>query len=215
MITVAAAFAHVDSSTSDGIAHCCDWSHGYGPRCDPAEDRVEDAGRARVVERLPEEHRDDRRDHDREVRERAVEAARACAPRSSAPPRRAGSDSRRSSASSAKYAVFLHGDRQAAGRATTRSKFWNPTHVAGCTRFVCCSDMITVRTIGYHENAPKTNSSGSRKSSVVRPPPRTHVSGVRRRRGEHAARAARASTSTTRRGSTSVSDRRRPSSQPT
>ena len=32
MITVAPAFAHVDSSTSDGIAHCCDCSHGYGPR---------------------------------------------------------------------------------------------------------------------------------------------------------------------------------------
>ena len=38
--------------------------------------------------------------------------------------------------------------------------------------------MITVRTIGYHEKAPNTNSSGSRKSSVVRPPPRTHVTGV-------------------------------------
>src|ERR1700749_659298 len=42
--------------------------------------------------------------------------------------------------------------------------------------------MITVRTIGYHENAPKIASIGSRNSSVVRPPPRTHVTGVRRAR---------------------------------
>ena len=42
--------------------------------------------------------------------------------------------------------------------------------------------MITVRTIGYHENAPKTRIIGSRKSSVVRPPPRTHVTGVCRTR---------------------------------
>jgi hypothetical protein len=40
--------------------------------------------------------------------------------------------------------------------------------------------MITVRTIGYHENAPKTNNIGKRKISVVRPPPRTHVTGLRR-----------------------------------
>src|SRR5579862_5616953 len=64
----------------------------------------------------------------------------------------------------------------------TVEKFANPTHVAGWTRFVCCSDMITVRTIGYQENAPKMHSIGSRKSSVVRPPPRTHVPGVRRGR---------------------------------
>src|SRR3954454_15151338 len=42
--------------------------------------------------------------------------------------------------------------------------------------------MTTVRTIGYQEKAPKTRSSGRAKSSVVRPPPRTHVSGVRRGR---------------------------------
>jgi len=33
MITVAPAFAQVDSRTSDGIAHAGDCSHGYGPRC--------------------------------------------------------------------------------------------------------------------------------------------------------------------------------------
>src|SRR5439155_24102495 len=64
---------------------------------------------------------------------------------------------------------------------TTR-KFCSPTQLAGCTRFVCCSDMTTVRTIGYHENAPKTNRSGNRKTTVDSPPPLTHVSGVRRER---------------------------------
>jgi hypothetical protein len=39
-----------------------------------------------------------------------------------------------------------------------------------------------VRTIGYHENAPKMKSIGSRNTSVVSPPPRTHVTGVRRAR---------------------------------
>src|ERR1700693_2251066 len=62
----------------------------------------------------------------------------------------------------------------------TALKFWSPTHVAGCTRFVCCSDMTTVRTIGYHENAVKTNRSGNRRMSVDSPPLRAHVSGVRR-----------------------------------
>ena len=42
----------------------------------PAENRVEDADRATVVEGLPEEHCDDRWDDDRQVRERAVPAAR-------------------------------------------------------------------------------------------------------------------------------------------
>ncbi len=63
------------------------------------------------------------------------------------------------------------------GSCNTARKLSIPTHVGACTRFVCCSDMITVRTIGYHENAPNTNSSGSRKRSVVSPPPRTHVAG--------------------------------------
>ena len=39
-----------------------------------AEDRVEDAVWIRVVEELPEQHRDDRRDDDRQVGEGAVEA---------------------------------------------------------------------------------------------------------------------------------------------
>ncbi len=38
MITVAPAFAQVDSSTSDGIAVLADWSHGYGPR--PIQPRI-------------------------------------------------------------------------------------------------------------------------------------------------------------------------------
>src|SRR5437868_7869158 len=42
--------------------------------------------------------------------------------------------------------------------------------------------MIAVRTIGYQENAPKTNSIGSRNTSVDNPPPLTQVSGVRRTR---------------------------------
>ena len=84
-----------------------DCSHGYGPECDPAEDRVEDAGRAGVVERLPEQHGDDRRDHDRQVGERAVDPAARAAPRSSAPRRRAGSGSRRSARARRTTAVFL------------------------------------------------------------------------------------------------------------
>src|SRR3984893_9835965 len=59
------------------------------------------------------------------------------------------------------------------------AKFENPTQVAGCTRFVCCRDMITRRTIGYHENAPKTRSRGSRKRSFESPPRFTQVTGVR------------------------------------
>ena len=77
MITVAPAFAQVDSSTSDGIAVLLRLQPRVRPEVDPAEDRVEDAGRARVVERLPEQHGDDRRDHDRQVGERAVDAAEA------------------------------------------------------------------------------------------------------------------------------------------
>ena len=68
------------------------------------------------------------------------------------------------------------------GSCSTARKLSSPTHVAACTRFVCCSDMITVRTIGYHENAAKTNSIGKRNSSVVSPPPRTQVIGVCRAR---------------------------------
>ncbi len=69
----------------------------------------------------------------------------------------------------------LHRDRERADRWITVPKFESPTQVAGSTRFVCCNDIVTRRTIGYHENAPKTASSGNRKNSVVRPPPRTHV----------------------------------------
>ena len=80
------------------------------------------------------------------------------------------------------------------GSSSTLRKLSSPTQVAGCTRFVCCSDMITVRTIGYHENAPKMASIGSRKTSLVRPPPRTQVAGDRRarRRGRAGPRAAMA-----------------------
>jgi hypothetical protein len=48
--------------------------------------------------------------------------------------------------------------------------------------------MITVRTIGYQENAPKIRSIGKRKKSVERPPCLTHVTGLRRawRRGDGA-----------------------------
>src|SRR5580765_4431189 len=42
--------------------------------------------------------------------------------------------------------------------------------------------MTTVRTIGYHENAPNTSSIGSRKRNVVSPPPLTQVRGERRAR---------------------------------
>ena len=75
MITVAPAFAHVDSSTSDGIALLRRLQPGVRPEMDPPEDRVEHPCRSCVVERLPEQHRHHRRNHDREVRERAVQAA--------------------------------------------------------------------------------------------------------------------------------------------
>ena len=51
----------------------------------------------------------------------------------------------------------------------TLLKLSSPTHVGACTRFVCWNAMTTVRTIGYHENAPKTSSSGSRKSERREP----------------------------------------------
>jgi hypothetical protein len=40
--------------------------------------------------------------------------------------------------------------------------------------------MITVRTIGYHENAPKITNIGSRKANVERPSLLTHENGRRR-----------------------------------
>src|SRR5579862_8183220 len=73
----------------------------------------------------------------------------------------------------------------------TVEKFANPTHVAGCTRFVCCSDMITVRTIGYHENAPKITSIGSRKANVARPSFVTQENGPRRAFSRNASAAGR------------------------
>jgi hypothetical protein len=41
--------------------------------------------------------------------------------------------------------------------------------------------MTTDRTIGHHEKTPKMISSGSAKTSVLSPPPRIQVTGVRRR----------------------------------
>src|SRR2546430_720646 len=38
--------------------------------------------------------------------------------------------------------------------------------------------MTTARTMGHHENSPNISSIGSMKSSVLRPPRRTHVAGV-------------------------------------
>ena len=46
MITVPPAAAQVASITIDGIALPASWSHGSGPDAEPAEDGVEDAGRA-------------------------------------------------------------------------------------------------------------------------------------------------------------------------
>ena len=65
----------------------------------------------------------------------------------------------------------------------TALKFCSPTHVGACTRFVCWNDMTAVRTIGYHENAPKTTSSGQhederREAAACEPT----SSGVRRAR---------------------------------
>ena len=80
------AAAHVASSTSDGIACTVDWIHGWGGMPNHAEHGVEDAVRVGAVEELPQQHGDDRRDHDGQVRERGVEALAALAPRSSAPP---------------------------------------------------------------------------------------------------------------------------------
>ena len=151
-----------------------------GPEADPAEDRVEDARRAGVVERLPEQHRDDRRNHDRQVRKRAVDAADAPHLAHQHGRDERDRDSRRAGRAARTRAVFLTAIGSS-GSCSTSRKLCEPDPASrGCTRFVCCSDMITVRTIGYHENAPKTRSIGSRKSSVVSPPPRTHVTGVRR-----------------------------------
>src|SRR3954452_8319243 len=82
------------------------------------------------------------------------------------------------SASTAKYAVFFTAVKNKWSFQTLR-KLSNPTHVGGAKRFVCWNDMMTSRTIGYHENAPKMSSIGSAKSSVVRPPLRTQVTGER------------------------------------
>ncbi len=65
----------------------------------------------------------------------------------------------------------------------TARKLSSPTHVGACTRFVCWNDITTVRTIGYHENAPKTSEQREQEEEAsTRPPLRTQVSGVRRAR---------------------------------
>src|SRR6195952_5012295 len=73
------------------------------------------------------------------------------------------------------------------GSCSTLLKLSQPTQVAGRTRLVCWNDMVTVRTIGYQEKAPNTNNMGSRKISVVSPPPATQLAGVRRGRFSPAA----------------------------
>src|SRR5579863_3676043 len=82
------------------------------------------------------------------------------------------------SARPANSAVFLTAIGNS-GSWITAEKFESPTHVAGSTRFVCCSDIVTRRTIGYHEKAPKTRSSGNRKRSFQRPPCLIQLAGVR------------------------------------
>ena len=127
MITVAPALAQVASSTRDGIA-VLRLQPRIRPEVDPAEDRVEDAGRARVVERLPEEDRDHGRDDDREIGQRAVEAAE--------PPDLAHQhggdqrdrDSRRSGRGTAKRSVFLTAVGSSGSLSTVR-KLSSPTQV--------------------------------------------------------------------------------------
>src|SRR5579862_6669837 len=97
------------------------------------------------------------------------------------------------SARPANSAVFLTAIGNS-GSWITAEKFDSPTQVAGSTRFVCCNDIVTRRTIGYHENAPKTKSSGNRKRSFQSPPRLIQVAGVpltRTRAGPAAARVLR------------------------
>src|SRR5262245_29139165 len=76
---------------------------------------------------------------------------------------------------SAKNAV-LRTAVPSSGSANTVSKFSQPTKTGAVTRLVCCTLITAARTIGNHENTPKTTTRGSRNSSVLRPPRRTHVS---------------------------------------
>src|SRR3954454_5409341 len=76
---------------------------------------------------------------------------------------------------SAKYPV-LRTAVHSSGSANTVAKFFQPTKVGAVTRFVCCTLITAARTIGNHENTPNTTTRGSRKSRVLRPPRRTHVS---------------------------------------
>ena len=77
MITVPPAAAHVASNDDRGHRAAGVLEPRQRPEPDPAEDGVEDAGRAGVEEEPPQQHRHDRRDDDRQVRQRAVEAAEA------------------------------------------------------------------------------------------------------------------------------------------
>src|SRR3954463_1367785 len=76
---------------------------------------------------------------------------------------------------SAKYPV-LRTAVHSSGSENTVAKFSQPTKVGAVTRFVCCTLITAARTIGNQENTPNTTTRGSRKSRVLKPPRRTHVS---------------------------------------
>ena len=190
MITVPPAAAQVASSTSDGIAVAADLQPRHRAQADPAEDGVEDAGLLGVVEDLPQQHGDGRRDDDRQVGEQRVQAARRGGRRSSAPPRPAGPGSRRPAPAPRTTGCSARRSR-AAGRRAPRGSCRGRRTRRAVTRLVCWTLITNDRTIGHHEKSPKTSSIGSRKTSVGQPPTRRpgrpcrggSRAGRRRRRG--------------------------------
>ena len=156
------AAAHVASSTSDGIAVADDCSHGCGGM--PTQPRIvlKTPGRARVVEELPEQHRDDRRDDDRQVGERAVEALAAAhlAHEHRHEDRQREPEDEREQREvqgvedrGAEQRVVQHVRRSCRGRPTRR-----------VIRFVFWKLMTTDCTIGDQLKIAKTRSIGARKS---------------------------------------------------
>ena len=141
----------------------------------------------RVVEELPQQHRDDRRDDDRQVGEGAVEAP--AAPDLAHQHRQDDRDREAEDAAPAARtrAVLRDGDaEQRVGQHALRSCRARPRS-GSMTRFVSWKLMTTARTIGNQAKTPNTTSIGSRNTSVLRP---SRVIRERRARRRGATRAA-------------------------
>ena len=184
MMTVPPASAQVDSSTSDGMAMRLRLQPRVRPEADPAEDGVEHAVRARRRRRASTAVRRPRAGRHGQVRERGVEAL-------------APAQTSLISTAATSGIGIAEDERQqreldrccgprsaSSGSAKTAAEVVEPDPGRRIVRGWCAGTPSSrPDTIGYHENAAKIRTIGSAKIRAERPPPRTHVAGVRRRRG--------------------------------